>query len=302
MFDLYSYLKDIDIECIVDEELKKHGTMKVGGKAKYFITPDSIDKLITVITVCKLYEIKYFVIGNASNIIFTDMGFDGAIITTKNIKKITQKGNMITVKCGNMMREISSYCLKNELSGFENISGIPATIGGAIYMNAGAYGSEIKDIIASVKVLDEDGNCYTIFRKDMNMSYRHSNFMEENLIILEANFLLKNGKYEEIEGIIKNNDTARISKQPVAERSVGSTFKRPKEEGVYASKLIDDAGLKGFSIGGAEVSQKHAGFIINRNDATYNDLKKLISHVKSVVYEKEQIELELEAIVVGEEA
>ncbi len=300
MFDLCSYLKDIEIDCVVDEELKKHGTMKVGGTAKFFVKPDSIDKLITVITVCKLYEIKYFVIGNASNIIFTDKGFDGAIITTKHIKDITHKGNMVTAKCGNMMREVSSYCLKNELSGFENLSGIPASIGGACYMNAGAYGSEMKDVLASVKVLDKDGNCYTISRKDMNLSYRHSNFMDDGLIVLEATFILKKGSYEEIENIITTNDKSRKEKQPIAERSVGSTFKRPKEEGVFASKLIDDANLKGFSIGGAEVSTKHAGFVINKNNATFDDLQKLIAHIQKVVYEQSNIELELEAIIVGE--
>ncbi len=236
----------------------------------------------------------------ASNIIFTDRGFDGAIITTKHIKGISHKGKILTAKCGEMLRPVTNYCIKNNLSGFENLSGIPATIGGAIYMNAGAYGSEIKDIIASVKVLDKDGNCYTINKKDMNLSYRHSNFMNDELIILEATFILNDGDINELNDIVKANDRLRMEKQPVSEKSVGSTFKRPKEEGFFASKLVDDAGLKGFSVGDAEVSTKHAGFIINKGNATFDELNQLIMKVQEIVYEKNNIKLELEAIVVGE--
>ncbi len=300
MFDLVSYLNDIDIECTYDECLKNHGTMKVGGRSKYFAMPDDIDKLITVITVCKLYNIKYFIIGNASNIIFTDKGFDGVIITTKHIKGISHKDKMVTVKCGEMLRPVTNYCIKNNLSGFENLSGIPATIGGAIFMNAGAYGSEIKDILASVKVIDPDGNCYTINKKDMNLRYRHSNFMDDNLIILEATFILKNGNFDELNDIVKTNDKLRFEKQPVSEKSVGSTFKRPRTEGIFASKLIDDAGLKGYRIGDAMVSTKHAGFIINKGNATFAELNQLISEVKDTIYDKNNIQLELEAVIVGE--
>ncbi len=300
MFDLKQYLNDMEISVTCDESLKKHGTMKVGGNCKYFVSPNSIDQLITVITICKMYNINYFVIGNASNIIFTDKGYDGAIISTKEIKGIHLKDKMLTVKCGNTMREVANYALENSLMGFENLCGIPASIGGAVYMNAGAYGSEIKDIIVSTKVLDKDGNVYTINKKNMNLSYRHTNFNDDGLLILEATFMLKNGNKEEIESIMKTNDKARLDKQPISERSVGSTFKRPKVEGMYASKLIDDAGLKGYAVGGARVSEKHAGFVVNDGTATFEDLKTLIDHVIKIVNEKSSVELELEAIIVGE--
>ncbi len=300
MFDLEKYLIDMEISVTCDESLKKHGTMKVGGNCKYFISPNSIDQLIAVITLCKMYSINYFVIGNASNIIFTDKGYDGAIISTKEIKGIHLKDKMLTVKCGNMVREVANYALENELSGFENLCGIPATIGGAVYMNAGAYGSEIKDIIVKAKVLDKDGNVYTLNKKDMNLSYRHTNFHDDELLVLEATFMLKSGKHDEIQEIMKTNDKARMDKQPISERSVGSTFKRPKVEGLYASKLIDDAGLKGYAVGGARVSEKHAGFVVSDGTATFEDLKKLIEHITKVVYDKNSVELELEAIIVGE--
>lgn len=300
MFNLEEYLNDLDISVNVDESLKKYSTMKVGGNCKYFVMPDNIDKLITVITICKMYSIEYFVIGNGSNIIFTDKGYDGVIICTKNIKGISLNSGLLNVKCGTMVREVASYCLKNELKGFENLSGIPATIGGACFMNAGAYGSEIKDVLASCKVLDEEGNVFTITRKNIDLKYRHSSFMDQKLIILEANFILKTGKYEEIEEVIKTNDRLRKEKQPISEKSVGSTFKRPKEENMYASKLIDDCGLKGFSIGGAKVSEKHAGFVINSDNATFDDIIELTEHIRKTVFDKFSVMLELEAIVVGE--
>ncbi len=300
MFDLEKYLIDMEISVTCDESLKKHGTMKVGGSCKYFVSPNSIDQLITVITICKMYDVNYFVIGNASNIIFTDKGYDGAIICTKEIKGINLKDKMLTVKCGNMIREVANYALENELSGFENLCGIPATIGGAVFMNAGAYGSEIKDIIVKAKVLDKDGNVYTINKKDMHLAYRHTNFNDDELLILEATFMLKSGNREEIYAMMKINDAARLEKQPISEKSVGSTFKRPKVEGLYASKLIDDAGLKGYAVGGARVSEKHAGFVVSDGTATFEDLKVLIEHITKVVYEKNSVELELEAIIVGE--
>lgn len=300
MFNLAEYLKDMNIDFIENESLKKYGTMKIGGECKFFVEPKDENQLITIITICKMYNINYFIIGNASNIIFTDKGFDGVIINTKKIKGITRKDKIINVKCGTMVREIAVFCMKNSLSGFENLSGIPATIGGACYMNAGAYGAEIKDIIISAKVLDKDGNVYTINKKDMDLSYRHTNFKDNELIILEADFLLKNGSQQEIEQVIKNTDKRRNEKQPIKEKSVGSTFKRPKIEGVYTGKLIEDCGLKGYSIGDAKVSEKHAGFVINKGSATFDQLYELINHIKYNVKEKFCIDLELEAIIVGE--
>ncbi len=300
MFDLSQYLNEMEVSFIENEELKTHSTMRIGGKCNHFVSPKDTDQLILVTTICKMYNIKYFIIGNGSNIIFTDKGFDGVIICTKNIKGISEKNNILTVKCGTMVREVATYCLKNELSGFENLSGIPATIGGAVFMNAGAYGSEIKDVILSCKVLDKDGNVFTLNKKDMNLKYRHTNFMDDELFVLEASFILKKGSYDEINEKITTNDNLRKEKQPISEKSVGSTFKRPPIEGVFAAKLIEDSGLKGYSIGGASVSSKHAGFLINSNDATFEDVINLVNYIKETVNSKYSVSLELEAIIVGE--
>lgn len=300
MFNLSEYLKDMEVDFTEDEILKSHSTMRVGGVCKWFVCPNSIDKFILVITICKMYGINYFVIGNGSNIIFTDKGYNGVVITTKNIKDIKLKGNFVTAKCGNMIREVANFCLNEELKGFENLSGIPATVGGACFMNAGAYGSEIKDVLASVKVLDKDGNVYTLNKKDINLSYRHSNFMDDDLFVLEATFFLSKGEASLIKEKMEQNDKLRLEKQPISEKSVGSTFKRPKGEGLFAGKLIEDCGLKGFSIGGASVSNKHAGFVINSNNATFSELYELINHIQKVVFDKYTVALELEAIIVGE--
>lgn len=300
MFDLTQYLTDMEVSFAKDELLKTHSTMKIGGKCNHFITPKDIDQFILVVTICKMYNIEYFVIGNGSNIIFTDKGFNGAIICTKNIKGISIKNNILTVKCGTMVREVATFCLNEEMLGFENLSGIPATIGGAVFMNAGAYGSEIKDIIASAKVLDIEGNVYTINRKDMDLKYRHTNFMDNSLFVLEANFILKKSNFDKIKEIMDKNDSLRKEKQPIDKKSVGSTFKRPKGENLFAGKLIEDCGLKGFNVGGARVSDKHAGFVINDDNATFAELNELITHIKDTVKNEKSVELELEAIIVGE--
>lgn len=299
MFDLKNYLEERNFEINSNEPLKNHSTMRVGGNCTFMVFPKTVDEFIELVTVFNMQNYRYYVIGNGSNIIFTDKGFDGAIISTKKIKGISRKGNILTVMCGTMVREVSNFALEEELSGFECLSGIPGTIGGAVFMNAGAYGTEIKDIILSCKVMDKDGNVYTINRKDMNLSYRNTNFKSAELYILEASFLLKHGKKEDIANLIKEKDLLRTTKQPVSQRSVGSTFKRP--EGHFAGKLIEDAGLKGYSIGGAEVSTLHAGFVINKNNATSSDVLQLIDYIKKTVFEKFGVKLSLEAIIIGKE-
>lgn len=296
MFNLEEYLKERNFEIKYNEPLKTYSTMRVGAEADLVIFPKDSDEFVEMVTIFEMNNYNYYVIGNGSNVIFTDKGFKGAIISTKKIKGISLKNNILTVKCGTILREVSSFCLKNELSGFENLSGIPGTLGGAVFMNAGAYGSEIKDIIISAKVLDKNGNVYTIYKKDMSLQYRHTNFMDNNLFVLEASFMLKKSNYDDISKVISENDKLRISKQPVNERSVGSTFKRP--DGHFAGKLIEDAGLKGYSIGGASVSTVHAGFIVNSNNATATEVLELIDFVTKTVFEKFGVKLELEAVVV----
>lgn len=299
MFDLKNYLEERNFEINSNEPLKNHSTMRVGGNCTFMVFPKTVDEFIELVTIFKMQNYNYYVIGNGSNIIFTDKGFDGAIICTKKIKGISRKGNILTAKCGTMIREVSNFALAEEMTGFECLSGIPGTIGGAVYMNAGAYGTEVKDIILSCKVMDKDGNVYTINKKDMNLSYRSTNFKSDGLYILEVSFLLKQGNKEEIENLMKEKDLLRTTKQPVSQRSVGSTFKRP--EGHFAGKLIEDAGLKGYNIGGAEVSTLHAGFVINKNNATASDVLELIEYIKKTVYEKFDVKLSLEAIIIGEE-
>lgn len=294
---MINYLKERKFDMLIDEPAYKYSTMRVGGNIDIIIFPKEIDEVIEIVTVCKLHNQKYTVIGNGSNIIFDDSGYDGIIICTKKIKGISVKNNILSAKCGTMIREVANFCLNEGLTGFENLCGIPATVGGAVYMNAGAYGSEIKDVIFECKVLDRDGFVYTLKKKDMVLNYRDTNFSKDGLIILDTSFYLKKGNKEEIEAKMKENDAKRLEKQPISEKSVGSTFKRP--DGYFAGKLIEDAGLKGYKIGGAEVSTVHAGFVINKNNATAKDVLDLIEYVQKTVYDKYGVSLEVEPDIIG---
>ena len=287
---------------LVDEPMYKHITFRVGGKAKYFVEPENTEGVCKVIKLLtKENSIPFYIMGNGSNLLITDDGYNGVIIRLGNkLSNIVVSGNILTVEAGAMLSRVAKLAYEKGLTGMERISGIPGTIGGAVTMNAGAYGGEIKDIIVSATVLDADGGEILELSKDeLNLSYRHSVIMEKNYIVLAAKFELKEGDKEEILNVMNECTAQRKSKQPLEYGSAGSTFKRP--EGHFAGKLIQDAGLAGYTVGGAQVSEKHCGFIINKSNATATDVLELIKYVQKTVMETFDVELETEVCILSDE-
>ncbi len=284
---------------ILNEQMSKHTTFKVGGPAKIFVDIDNFTNLKESITILNKNKIPYKVIGNGSNILVKDEGYSGVILKISfanyKIKKIDNTF-IINVESGVKLGMLAQKFLDYEIEGFEFASGIPGTIGGAIRMNAGAHGKEMKDIIKTVTILDENNEIKTIENNNCNFEYRNSIFSTKNWIIIEAEIELQKGNKEEIKSKMDEYKKYRIEKQPIEYPSAGSTFKRGKD--FITAKLIDDAGLKGYSIGGAEVSTKQAGFIINKNNATAQDIINLIQEVQKIIYKKykKKIETEVEII------
>lgn len=282
-----------------NEKMSKHTTFKTGGYAKYYIEITDSKEFIEAITWAKENNLSYFIIGNGSNLLISDKGYDGLIINTSRYNSIKLIGeNIVEACCGCLLSDISAFALRNSLTNFEFASGIPGTLGGAIFMNAGAYGEEIKDILLDVNILNKDLSIKNIKASDLNLGYRYSNIEAKNQIILSAHLSLKKGKSEDIKNKIKDLNFRRRDKQPLEYPSAGSTFKRPK--GYFAGKLISDANLRGYMIGGACVSTKHAGFVINKNDASSTDIYNLISYIQMVVKEKFNVNLEREVRLLGE--
>ncbi|MBQ8924381.1 MAG: UDP-N-acetylmuramate dehydrogenase [Lachnospiraceae bacterium] len=288
-----------------DETLKKHTTMRVGGNAKYVFFPTSSDEIKAIISYCKDNNEKYILIGNGSNIIFSDKGYDGIVIKlSANMSKISAEGERIYAEAGAVLSKVANLARDNELTGMEFAAGIPGTIGGAVSMNAGAYGGEMKDIIEYVDIL-EDGNIVRYDNADMKFGYRRSivnddeHDISENVerIIIGASIKLSKGNKKDIEAKMEELKEKRIEKQPLEYPSSGSTFKRP--EGYFAGKLIEDAGLKGYRVGGAMVSKKHAGFVINYDNATAEDVIRLIDDVRDKINEKYGVELSPEVKIIG---
>ncbi len=294
-----------DFEVCENEPLKKHSTFRIGGMAKYAIFPLGVNDFIAAINFAKCRNLKFCVIGKGSNVLFDDSGYDGVVIFTGKMTasdyEHTENGYDISVSCGRLLTDFSvEVGRKFILSGMEFAYGIPGTVGGAVYMNAGAYGSQMSDVVSRCDYFDCDsGKICTASAQELEFSYRKSLFSEnKNYIVLSATFSLKFGDKKVIAEKMRANMQSRRDKQPLEYPSAGSTFKRPGEN-VFAGKLIEDAGLKGFSIGGAQVSEKHAGFIINTGDATAEDVKAVIDHVKNVVYENSGIMLEREVIYIS---
>ncbi|MDY5846173.1 MAG: UDP-N-acetylmuramate dehydrogenase [Bariatricus sp.] len=282
-----------------DEPMKNHTTFRIGGPADYFVTPKDEKEIAAVIEICKKREIPYYIVGNGSNLLVGDKGYRGVVIQIfKTMNHIRVSENEIYAAAGSSLAQIASAALAAELTGFEFAAGIPGTIGGAVVMNAGAYGGEMKDVLASVQVLTEEGELKTLSLEELKLGYRTSIIPKKNYIVIGARILLKPGKKEEIKARMDELREMRVSKQPLEYPSAGSTFKRP--EGYFAGKLIQDAGLKGFSVGGAMVSEKHSGFVINTGNATASDVKKLISEVAACVKEQTGVTLEPEVKQMGE--
>ena len=282
-----------------DEPMSRHTTFRIGGNADYFVKPGNADEVAAVIAVCREYNIPYFILGNGSNLLVSDDGYRGMIINIMdNMDSVTVDGRIITAQAGAMLVRVSVMARDNALTGLEFASGIPGTIGGAVYMNAGAYGGEMKNVVKTVRAIDEHGRIYELDSEKMDFSYRHSIVEERKLIVLEVTLELEHGSREAIDDRMKELAEARRSKQPLEYPSAGSTFKRP--EGYFAGKLIMDAGLRGYSVGGAQVAEKHCGFVINKGGATASDVVELIRDVQHDVDDKFGVTLEPEVKMLGE--
>ncbi len=281
-----------------NEPMSKHTTFRIGGNADFFVTPNTTESLEAVINYVKSNNIPYYVIGNGSNLLVKDGGFRGVIIQLyKKFANITVNDNVITAQAGALLSTVAKTALNNSLTGMECLSGIPGTIGGAVCMNAGAYGGEMKDIVVETKVI-HNGKIETISNKASDFGYRKSKIMSENMIVVETTLSLEKGNKEDIQSKMSELLTQRNSKQPVELPSAGSTFKRP--EGYFAAKLIDDSGLRGYSVGKAQVSPKHCGFVVNNGGATANDVLTLMHNVSNIVEDKFGVKLEPEVRIIGE--
>lgn len=285
----------------VDEPLKNHTTFKVGGNCKIMFFPSSAEDVLKVLEVAEQYNLKFAVIGNGSNIIASDNGFDGIIIEFGSRFSDTKiHGHTITCESGLSLNSLCLAALKSSLTGLEFAWGIPGTVGGALYMNAGAYGGEMSDVVVSADFIDTshiDKGIMTIDKSNMNLAYRKSIFSSSDMIITSVTINLEDGEQDKIKARMNELISKRKEKQPLEYPSAGSTFKRP--EGSYASLLIEQCGLKGTAVGDAEVSRKHSGFIINKGNATCSDIIKLTEIVKERVYEKTGYKLELEPEILG---
>ena len=278
-----------------DAMLAPHSTFGIGGHCDYFITPFSETCLIELIAYLKKRQTRFIVIGNASNLLFDDHGFRGCVISTKAMRDVTVDGNVLTVSAGYSLIALSQLAAKHSLSGLEFACSIPGTVGGAIFMNAGAYGGEISDILAESTCFDGE-KIITLSNSEHEFGYRKSVYMRGGLVCLGAKLVLERADRDEIEKKMRENMSARRQKQPLELANAGSYFKRP--EGYFAGKLIEDCGLKGFSVGGAAVSEKHAGFIVNLGGATYEDVIALEEEVRKRVFERFGVLLEREVRII----
>ncbi len=283
----------------MNEPMEKHTTFHIGGAADYFVTPNTKEEIQAVIACCKRFSKPYYIVGNGSNLLVSDKGYRGVVVQIyKSMNKIKVCGNYIKAQAGALLSAIAAKALENSLSGFEFAAGIPGTLGGACVMNAGAYGGEMKQVIKEVTVLDQQGEILTIPADSLEMGYRTSIIAKKDYIVLEAVIALENGDVLKIKALMDELKEKRVTKQPLEYPSAGSTFKRP--EGYFAGKLIQDSDLRGFSVGGAQVSEKHCGFVINRDHATAADVDELMRQVSGKVFEKFGVMLEPEVKRLGE--
>ena len=282
----------------INEPMKNHTTFKIGGPAQYYVTPESVTQIQEVVSLCKDKNIPLHVIGNGSNILVGDDGVNGVVLALFNtFSDYEIKDNVITAQAGMSLIKLAVIALREGLTGLEFASGIPGSVGGAVYMNAGAYDGQMKDVVTSVTVLDEAGNIRILGRDELDMGYRTSAVAKHNMIVLQVIIELKAGDKEQIKDRMNQLSELRKQKQPLEYPSAGSTFKRP--EGYFAGKLIADAGLKGYSIGGAAVSEKHAGFVVNMGGATAKDVVELTDYIKKRIIEQFGVTLELEIKKIG---
>lgn len=283
----------------VDEPMKNHTSFKVGGPVDILVTPESYDEIVKVIKLCNEEDMTYYIIGRGSNLIVRDGGFRGMVIKLTKLDKIKVEDERLIVQSGVDLCKVSEAALENSLKGFEFACGIPGTVGGAVTMNAGAYNGEISQVIESALVVDKNGKLITLNKEELELGYRMSAIQKYGYTVLEVTFKLVKGEYSSIKERIDDLTKKREDKQPLEYPSAGSTFKRP--EGHYTGKLIEESKLKGFSIGGAQVSEKHAGFIINKGDATAKDILDLIAYIQNTIKVNFDVELHPEVRIIGEE-
>ena len=302
MRETYDILKNIvsEEDILTREYMKNHTSFKIGGSADFLVTPRTVDQIQNLIITLKKENIPVFIMGNGSNLLVSDKGIRGVVIKlSKNFSSFSISGDEVTAQSGILLSTLSKSIVNESLSGFEFASGIPGTIGGAVTMNAGAYDSEMKNIVEEVVAIDMDGNIKTFTNQEMNFRYRKSRVTDETLVVLEAKLKLEKGNIEDIKAKIDDFTVRRTTKQPLTAYSAGSTFKRP--EGYFAGKLIEDAGLKGIIMRNAAVSSLHSGFVINTGDATCENILELIEFIKLTVFSKFGVMLEEEVRVVGEQ-
>ncbi len=283
---------------LLQESMKKHTTFRIGGPADIFAVPQTAAEAAAIVRICREQGVPLYVIGNGSNLLVADEGWRGVILQIyRNLSEITVSGDTMKVQAGAMLSAMAKRALACSLTGLEFASGIPGTVGGAVVMNAGAYGGEIRDVLTQITVLTPEGTIETVPAEKLELSYRHSVIPEKNWIVLGAEFRLCQGDAESIRAQMEELKERRVAKQPLDLPSAGSTFKRP--EGHFAGKLIMEAGLRGFSVGDAQVSEKHCGFIVNRGNASADDVLRLIREVTQRVREHAGVTLEPEVKILG---
>ena len=288
-----------------DEPMKSHTSFRVGGPAQFYVEPESTDEIAALMAAAKKADVPFFLMGNGSNIVVSDEGIDGLVIRLgEDFSSIREEEDpsdpdkvRLIASAGTLLIRLSSYAAKAGLTGLEFASGIPGSLGGAVFMNAGAYGHDISEVVDKVVSISKEGEIRTWTRDQLTFGYRKSTFMEEGGIVTEAELVLRRGDPEKIASEIREYSEKRTSTQPLNFPSAGSMFKRP--EGHYTGALIEQAGLKGFSIGGAQVSEKHAGFVINKGEATASDIDALVKHIQKTIKEKFDVTLEREVRFIG---
>lgn len=300
--DIYKQLCDIVTEdnVLTDELMSRHTTFRVGGPADYYVMPASINQITELVRICESGNIAYHIHGNGSNVIFSDSGYHGVVISIGQSMSglgLKEDGVVIHADAGVTLARLAAFAAENSLAGLEFASGIPGTLGGAVTMNAGAYGGEMKDVLVSVTVCDRNGTVKTLSNEELELGYRTSVIQKSAYIVLAADIKLNHGDKEAIKAAMKELNGKRREKQPLEYGSAGSTFKRP--EGHYAGQLIEESGLKGYRSGDAMVSQKHAGFVVNVGNATAADVISVIRHVQEEVRARYNVELETEVKMIG---
>lgn len=298
------FYKDIcsivgDEQILTNEPMSRHTTFRIGGPADYFIMPGTAEELAQVIRLCREADMPFYIMGNGSNLLVGDKGYRGAVIQIfKRMNEVRVQDDCIYAQAGALLSKIAAEALKAGLGGFEFASGIPGTLGGALMMNAGAYGGEMKQVLKSAEVLDMEGNVFSLPVEEMELGYRTSIISKRGYIVLGAEIVLQPGNPQEIRDKMEDLKERRVTKQPLEYGSAGSTFKRP--EGYFAGKLIQEAGLRGFRVGDAQVSEKHCGFVINRGNATAAEVVRLMNEVTDRVEKNSGVRLEPEVKRIGE--